>query len=47
MNCKLKLHVITGFSHGVYEIDDLLGSYISSQEGEDLKLHFENEFDTH
>jgi len=37
MNCELKVHVITVFSHGVYEIYGLLGSYISSQEGEDLQ----------
>jgi len=38
MNFELKVHVITGFSHGVCEIYALLGSYESSQEDEDRKL---------
>jgi len=39
MNCEFKVYVITVFSHGVYEIYDLLGSYVSSQDSEDLKLY--------
>jgi len=40
MNYELKLHVITGISHSVYQISASLASYVSSQESEDLKLHF-------
>jgi len=38
MNCEFKLYVITVFRYRVYEIFALTGSYVSSQESEDLKL---------
>jgi len=40
MNYKFRLYGIAGFSHGVYEFYAFLGSYVSSQESEDLNLYF-------
>jgi len=42
MNCEFKLYVITVFRHCVYEFFALMGSYVSSQESEDLKLYLIN-----
>ena len=40
MNSELNVHVINEFYIGVCEIYVVLGCYVSSQESEDLKLHF-------